>query len=73
MCIRDRPNILAGEMIVPELLQNDVTGKALADALWFQLTDEENRRKLQERFDAMHYSLDVYKRQGFRERLRGWG
>lgn len=51
------PNILAGEMIVPELLQNDVTGKALADALWFQLTDEENRRKLQERFDAMHYSL----------------
>ena len=44
-------------MIVPELLQNDVTGKALADALWFQLTDEENRRKLQERFDAIHYSL----------------
>ena len=51
------PNILAGEMIVPELLQNDATGKALADALWFQLTDEENRRQLQERFVAMHYSL----------------
>lgn len=51
------PNILAGEMIVPELLQNDATGKALADALWFQLTDENNRRSLQERFVAMHYSL----------------
>ena len=51
------PNILAGEMIVPELLQNDATGKSLADALWFQLTDENNRRSLQERFVAMHYSL----------------
>lgn len=51
------PNILAGEMLVPELLQNEATGKALADALWFQLTDQENRNRLQERFIAMHYSL----------------
>ena len=51
------PNILAGEMIVPELLQNDATGNALADALWFQLTDENNRRRLHECFVAMHYSL----------------
>lgn len=51
------PNILAGEMIVPELLQNAATGKALAEALWFQLTDQTNRNRLQERFVAMHYSL----------------
>ena len=51
------PNILAGEMIVPELLQNAATGQALADALWFQLTDLANRQRLEERFIAMHYSL----------------
>lgn len=51
------PNILAGEMIVPELLQNAATGQALADALWFQLTDQANRQRLEERFLAMHYSL----------------
>ena len=51
------PNILAGEMIVPELLQNAATGKALSDALWFQLTDQTNRNRLQEKFVAMHYSL----------------
>lgn len=51
------PNILAGEMIVPELLQHAATGQALADALWFQLTDQANRRRLEERFIAMHYSL----------------
>ena len=51
------PNILAGEMIVPELLQNAATGQALADALWFQLTDQTNRQRLEERFIAMHYSL----------------
>ena len=51
------PNILAGEMIVPELLQNAATPKALAEALWFQLTDEPNRNRLQERFITLHYSL----------------
>ena len=51
------PNILAVEMIVPELLQNAATGQALADALWFQLTDQANRQRLEERFIAMHYSL----------------
>lgn len=51
------PNILAGEMIVPELLQNAANGPALAEALWFQLTDQANRQRLEERFIAMHYSL----------------
>lgn len=51
------PNILAGEMIVPELLQHDATGQKLADALWYQLTDENNRRNLHQRFTDMHHSL----------------
>nr|WP_269106556.1 lipid-A-disaccharide synthase [Massilia sp. TS11] len=51
------PNILAREFLVPELLQHQATPKALADALWFQLNDEANRRMLGERFAAMHASL----------------
>lgn len=51
------PNILAGEMIVPELLQYDATGPKLAEALWYQLTDEKNRRNLHQRFTDMHHSL----------------
>lgn len=51
------PNILAGEMIVPELLQHEATGPKLAEALWYQLTDEKNRRNLHQRFTDMHHSL----------------
>ncbi len=51
------PNILAGEMIVPELFQDEATGQKLADALWYQLTDEKNRRNLHQRFTDMHHSL----------------
>lgn len=51
------PNILAGEMIVPELLQHDATGPKLAEALWYQLTNEKNRRNLHQRFTDMHHSL----------------
>lgn len=51
------PNILAREFVVPEFLQHAATPQALADALWFQLTDEANRVKLQQRFLDMHHSL----------------
>jgi lipid-A-disaccharide synthase len=51
------PNILAREFIVPEFLQHAATPQALADAVWFQLTDEANRLKLQQRFLEMHHSL----------------
>ena len=51
------PNILAGEMIVPELLQDEANGQKLADALWFQLTNDDNRTQLYQRFTDMHYSL----------------
>jgi lipid-A-disaccharide synthase len=51
------PNILAREFLVPEFLQHAATPQALADALWFQLTDENNRTRLQGRFLDMHHSL----------------
>jgi lipid-A-disaccharide synthase len=51
------PNILAREFVVPELLQHAATPQALADAVWFQLTDDANRAKLAQRFLEMHHSL----------------
>ncbi|WP_323143405.1 lipid-A-disaccharide synthase [Massilia phyllosphaerae] len=51
------PNILAREFVVPEFLQHAATPEALADALWVQLTDENNRVRLQQRFLDMHHSL----------------
>jgi lipid-A-disaccharide synthase len=51
------PNILAREFVVPEFLQHAATPQKLADAVWFQLTDEANRAKLQQRFLDMHHSL----------------
>lgn len=51
------PNILAREFVVPEFLQHAATPAALAEALWFQLTDENNRKRLQQRFTDMHHSL----------------
>jgi lipid-A-disaccharide synthase len=51
------PNILAHESVVPEFLQHAATPEALAEALWFQLTDENNRKRLRQRFTDMHHSL----------------
>ena len=51
------PNILARDFVVPEFLQGAATPEALADAVWFQLTDENNRVRLQQRFTEMHHSL----------------
>ena len=51
------PNILAREFLVPELLQQAATPAALADALWFQLTDAVNRDRLVARFTDMHHTL----------------
>jgi len=51
------PNILAGEMIVPEFYQNEATPEKLADAVWKQLHDEPLRKELVERFTLMHESL----------------
>jgi lipid-A-disaccharide synthase len=51
------PNILAGEFVVPELLQEDATAENLAQALYNQLQDKEVRKRLESRFLAIHRSL----------------
>jgi lipid-A-disaccharide synthase len=51
------PNILSREFVVPEFLQHAATPEALAEATWFQLSDENNRTRLQQRFTEIHYSL----------------
>jgi lipid-A-disaccharide synthase len=51
------PNILAGEEVVPELLQDEVTDSALAAALLRQLEDHVGQARLAERFEAIHESL----------------
>jgi lipid-A-disaccharide synthase len=51
------PNILAGEELVPELLQDEATDAALAAALIRQLEDEPGQARLAERFEAIHQSL----------------
>jgi len=51
------PNILAGEALVPELLQQDATPERLAEALLDMLNDRPRCERLRERFAAMHASL----------------
>ena len=51
------PNILAREFLVPELLQDAASPKALADAMWQQLSDAPHRLRLAQRFTDMHHSL----------------
>jgi lipid-A-disaccharide synthase len=55
------PNILSGEFVVPELLQDRATPRALADAMlqWFDAMDREPAKinALQDRFLALHHTL----------------
>lgn len=51
------PNILAGEALVPELLQEEATPQKVAEQLLRVLSDEKQQRQLEERFCAMHESL----------------
>ncbi len=51
------PNILSRDFVVPEFLQHAATPEALAEATWFQLTDENNRARLAQRFAEIHHSL----------------
>lgn len=51
------PNILASESLVPELLQDDASAHAIADALMRQLDDPARCERLRERFAAMHEAL----------------
>jgi lipid-A-disaccharide synthase len=51
------PNILCNETVVPELLQDDATPTALADALDAWLGDAEAVSRLVERFGDLHHQL----------------
>ena len=55
------PNILSGEFIVPELLQDQATPQALANAVLQWLDDMDHRpakiTALHQRFTALHHSL----------------
>ncbi|MBE0614167.1 MAG: lipid-A-disaccharide synthase [Burkholderiales bacterium] len=51
------PNILSGEFVVPELLQNDATAENLAQALLNALNDSVVRERLPRRFAALHREL----------------
>lgn len=51
------PNILAGELIAPEFLQDAATPDNLADAVAMLLADEDHRRRLEERFAEIHRAL----------------
>jgi lipid-A-disaccharide synthase len=51
------PNILAREFLVPELLQENATPEALAEALWRQMDDPAKLSLLRQRFTDIHQSL----------------
>lgn len=51
------PNILCGEFVVPELLQDDATPKNLADALLAWLNNPSKAAQLKTRFAEMHETL----------------
>ncbi|MGD2140536.1 MAG: lipid-A-disaccharide synthase [Burkholderiales bacterium] len=51
------PNIIAGEFIVPELLQEEATPENLAQAVCNLLRNPRLRARLRERFESMHREL----------------
>ena len=51
------PNILAGEFLVPEFLQEQATPSALADAVLDMMNDTSRRAALVERFERMRVDL----------------
>lgn len=51
------PNLLAGETLVPELIQDAATPEALAAAIRERLTDTRAREQLQEAFTRLHQML----------------
>jgi lipid-A-disaccharide synthase len=53
------PNILASEKLVPELLQHDVTGQAIAEEVTRWLNQPESCENLKQRFDLLHRQLRI--------------
>jgi lipid-A-disaccharide synthase len=52
-----QPNLLVGRALVPELLQEQVTGTALGEALLARLSDRDYLRQLDEEFRKVHEAL----------------
>ena len=52
-----QPNLLIGRALVPELLQEQVSGPALGEALLGRLSDREYQRQLAEEFRKVHETL----------------
>jgi lipid-A-disaccharide synthase len=52
-----QPNLLVGRALVPELLQEQVSGAALGEALLGRLSDREYLRQLDEEFLKVHEAL----------------
>jgi len=53
------PNILASEKLVPELLQHEVTGQAIAQEVLRWLDQPELCENLKQRFDLLHRELRI--------------
>jgi lipid-A-disaccharide synthase len=51
------PNILAGEQVVPELVQDAATPESLSEALLTLMNDDEVREKLDGKYEAMRRAL----------------
>ena len=64
------PNILAGEWLVPELLQDDATPENLARALGNWLTHKDAAQRLRDRFADIHASLAANNMARVRDALR---
>ena len=64
------PNILAGEWLVPELLQDDATPENLARALGNWLRHRDVAATLRERFAQIHSQLAVNNAERVRDALR---
>lgn len=51
------PNVLAGKLVVPELLQDDATPEKLAEAALKLVSDKDNLAEIQKEFTQIHHSL----------------
>ncbi len=51
------PNLITGEDLVPEILQNDISAEALGQAILYELDDADRRRYLNGRFQEIHRLL----------------
>ena len=66
------PNILAGEFVVPEILQDDATAENLSQAMANLLNHKVVCEKMRDRFSQIHMSLRQNNPQRLRTVLQGY-